>query len=99
MFTVTEGAGYALRSIMNDAAIQRRGMRMSKRPSTASEDGSQPLIRLDMVDEAQEGDAMVVAPGGVPLFIESRLAPKLGDRVLDGTLNDEGQPEFVLDTQ
>jgi Fe-S cluster assembly iron-binding protein IscA len=100
MLTVTNDAGTAMRMALERAAVpDSSGMRISADPVGVEENGSQPVLRLDVVVENQNDDEIVVAPGGVQVFIEPTVAPLLEDKVLDGVVEPSGKASFRIVAQ
>jgi hypothetical protein len=94
MLTFTEQAGSVI-SLMIQLAPGASGVRLSG--STVSE-GSQvapPVLRLVMVYEFLPGDELLITRSGVPVFIESAIAPRLRGAILDGHIDCHGRPQFT----
>jgi Fe-S cluster assembly iron-binding protein IscA len=106
MLTVTDDAATAMRVALEKAAIpSTAGMRISA-DRNASEDGvskngkvGRPKLRLDVVTSTYEQDEVVVAPGGLQVFIEPEVLPLLEDKMLDGEVEESGRSAFRIVTQ
>jgi len=97
MLVVTERAGDALWTIMATAVHPGNAMRLSRQSSErANGDRRQLAIKLHIVNVAEEGDEIVIAPSGVQLFIDRHLAPLVANRILDSETDDTGRPVLVL---
>lgn len=103
MLTVTDDAAAAMRMALERAEIpDSSGLRISaEQPHELTENGSQPMLRLDVVTavENRVDDQIVVAPGGIQIFIEPRVAPLLEDKVLDGVVEPSGRAAFRIMSQ
>jgi Fe-S cluster assembly iron-binding protein IscA len=97
MLTVTENAANALQALRVMSTCQGSGVRISKNESSRL-DGAEapPELRLDIVTETPADDEVVRAPGGGLVFIEPRAVSLVEDRVLDGSIDEAGQPAFFL---
>lgn|GEM_PF-3821633 len=59
--------------------------------------GDQPAgVRLEVVRASEESDQLVVAPGGVAVFVEEGLVSLLDDRVLDRGGAEGGYEGLIL---
>ncbi len=97
MLVVSERAGDALWTIMATAVHPGNAMRLSRQTSAGTNgDRHQLAIKLHIVNVAEEGDEVVVAPSGVQLFIDRHLAPLVADRILDSQTDDAGRSVLVL---
>ena len=82
---------------MATAVNPGNAMRLSRQASAgANGDRHQLAIKLHVVNVAEEGDEVVIAPSGVQLFIDRHLAPLVADRVLDSQTDDTGRWVLVL---
>lgn len=98
MLTVTNDAATAMRLALQRADMpESSGLRISAdREADVEENGSRPMLRLDVATGNQLDDEVVVAPGGLQVFIEPEVAPLLEDKVLDGTVEPGGRAAFRL---
>ncbi|HUC36168.1 MAG TPA: hypothetical protein VMR97_03495 [Acidimicrobiales bacterium] len=103
MLTITDDAATAMRLALERADVPpSSGMRISADEAPElSENGDQPMLRLDVVTDAEAhgGDELVVAPGGLQIFIEPQVAPLLEDKVLDGAVEESGRAAFRIVSQ
>ena len=103
MLTVTNDAAAAMRMALERAEIpDSNGLRISaEQPGEPVENGNQPMLRLDVVTsvESRVDDEIVLAPGGIQVFIEPRVAPLLEDKVLDGVVEPSGRAAFRIMAQ
>ncbi|MGH9030087.1 MAG: iron-sulfur cluster biosynthesis protein [Acidimicrobiales bacterium] len=105
MLTVTDDAASAMRTALDKAELPTAGLRISADHETrtaAANDGPEPekpMLRLDVVTDANDADAVVEAPGGLQVFIEPEVAPLLDDKVLDGEIEPSGRSAFRILTQ
>jgi len=101
MLTVTNDAATAMRLALQRADVpESSGLRISAdRDTDVEENGSQPMLRLDVATENEVDDEVVVAPGGLQVFIEPQVAPLLEDKVLDGMVEPSGRAAFRIMTQ
>ncbi len=103
MLSVTKDAAAAMRMALERAEIpESNGLRISaEQPAEIVENRNQPMLRLDVVTavENRVDDEIVVAPGGIQIFIEPRVAPLLEDKVLDGVVEPSGRAAFRIMTQ
>jgi Fe-S cluster assembly iron-binding protein IscA len=103
MLSVTKDAAAAMRMALERAEIpDSNGLRISaEKAEEPVDNGSQPMLRLDVVTavENRVDDEIVVAPGGIQVFIEPRVAPLLDDKVLDGVVEPSGRAAFRIMSQ
>jgi iron-sulfur cluster assembly protein len=99
MLTVTDRAAQALRTAIDTADQPGAGMRISgASPADVPDGNRRPTLRLDVVPTAQSDCELVVAPGGVQVFIEPDVASLLEDRTLDSSVDENGHAAFVVTT-
>ena len=107
MLTVTDDAASAMRTALQKAAMPpTAGMRIStdhaavatpaQNGNGSATAGNRPMLRLDVVTETPEDDEVVIAPGGLQVFIERDVAPLLEDKVLDGEVEPGGRSSFRI---
>ena len=101
MLMVTENAGQAIKSIVANAEMpDGSGLRIdaSDEPS-ASPDRSGVPLQLQVASQPAAQD-QVVSEGGAKVFVSSRAAPILDDKVLDVRAGeDKDRVQFVIGPQ
>jgi Fe-S cluster assembly iron-binding protein IscA len=101
MLMVTENAGQAIESIVANAKMSDgSGLRIdAPDQSPASPDRSGVALQLEVTSQPAEQD-QVVSEGGAKVFVSSKAAPMLDDKVLDVRVSeDRDRVQFVIGPQ
>lgn len=93
MLAVTEAAAEAISALTAQGGIQQEG---GLRFAMQTESNSQPALALTVAPAPAEGDEVVTANEGAHVFLESRAADYLSDKVLDVQPDGEGQLSFAV---
>jgi iron-sulfur cluster assembly protein len=89
VLTLTDGAAETIRVLTSQPGVPAdTGLRMSV---PAGSDG-----RLTLSLEPPQPDDAVIEDGGARVFVEPDAVAVIGDRQLDGELNEQGEASFVL---
>jgi Fe-S cluster assembly iron-binding protein IscA len=95
MLTFTDRTEWALQLILELAYSPGSALRISARGGRdAVLDGSD--LEMTITSDFRRSDELVLAPGGVPVFIEREIAPVLEGAIIDVSLSGAGRPQFVL---
>ncbi|MGH3451510.1 MAG: iron-sulfur cluster biosynthesis family protein [Haloechinothrix sp.] len=94
MLAMTEAAVEAINALtQNEEQPDEGGLRLAV--SDAGQDGSTQLS-LAVSDAPEEGDQVVGTESGAKVFMESKAADFLDDKVLDVRQDEAGQVSFAV---
>lgn len=96
MLTITDRAGAVLRATLAAAEESKTAVRISAAPPPTSSNGSDRVLRVDLVDEAAVDDEVLEAPGGAAVFLDVQVVPWVEDKVLDASVDDAGRTALVI---
>jgi Fe-S cluster assembly iron-binding protein IscA len=89
VLTLTDRAAEAIRVLTSQPGVPAdTGLRMSM---PAGSDG-----RLTLSLEPPQPDDAVIEDAGARVFVQPDVVPVIGDRQLDGELDEQGEASFVL---
>lgn len=96
MLTITDRAGAVLRATLEAADEPKTAVRISPAAPPAASNGSDRVLRVDLVDTAAVDDEVLEAPGGAAVFLDTQVVPWVEDKVLDASIDDEGRTALVI---
>ncbi len=94
MIQFTERSGDLFQLVLYLALSTTSAIRISA--TRRGPGGDAVSLELAPTSEFRPSDELVLAPGGVPVFIEPDLAPVLEGSVIDGTLAQDGRPNITV---
>ncbi|MCL8025941.1 Fe-S cluster assembly protein HesB [Nocardioides bruguierae] len=93
MLTLTENATTILNQLSASPELpDSAGLRIT------SENEADPSFSATMATAAEPGD-QVVEQGGTTVYLDERAAQVLDDKILDASVDQQGQVEFALGVQ
>lgn len=95
MLGFTERAGNILRLLLEVVSFPGGGVRITKNRLSSAKRHSPPF-EIAITSKFDVSDELVLASGGIPVFIDPEVVPLIRGAFLDGTLNEAGRPHFFL---
>lgn len=94
MIQFTDRSGDLFQLVLYLALSTKSAVRIS---ATRRDPGGDAVgLELATTSQFRPSDELLLAPGGVPVFIEPELAPVLEGSVIDGTLTRDGRPNITV---
>jgi len=95
MLAITPEAGKVLKTALDAAGSPMTAFRISLGPNVGSASDVRTLS-LDVVDQPNDEDAVVTAPGGASVVLDPDVVPLLDRKTLDATIDAEGRSSLTL---
>ncbi|MFO7193475.1 MULTISPECIES: hypothetical protein [Thermocrispum] len=93
MLVLTPTAVAVVNNLTSAVGEEGAGLRISSHP-----DAPAPGLHVEIA-AAPEADDQLVDSSGARVFLDPQAAMMLDDKVLDATVDEQGQASFVLGTQ
>jgi Fe-S cluster assembly iron-binding protein IscA len=91
LLSFTDRAGGALRLVLDLAPRPDASLRITTRQGRGGVE-----LQLWSASRLNSDDELVLAPDGIPIFVDTSVVPMLHGALLDGWLTEDGRPRFVL---